>query len=306
LITGIRNLLYDRSVLKSYQPEIPVIVVGNLIAGGTGKTPIIYWIAWKLSDQYRVAILSRGYGRHSRGFKLLNVQSTPESVGDEPMELRMLLPDVPIAVDRNRKRGIKKLSSGEFGKIDLILMDDGFQHRSVKPGFSIILDDYNRPMNKEKLLPAGLLRESLSALKRADLIVTTKKRLPYTGCDPGSSRIILITGIANSKPLVEELSKKGTIAHHLKYADHHRYTSFEAAAIRDLYLAYHRENLLDPTNPEPLILTTGKDLVKLNRMPELADIPMHRIPMEPPVDDETKHDILTKICQYVEKTYANS
>jgi tetraacyldisaccharide 4'-kinase len=226
-------------VLRSYRPDIPVIAIGNLIAGGTGKTPMVAWLAWKLSEKYRVAVLSRGYGRNTRGFQFLEIHSTPESVGDEPMELRFLLPEIPIAVDRNRTRGIQNLQSGKYGKIDLILMDDGFQHRRVRPGFSIILDDFNRPMNKEKLLPAGLRREPLSGLKRADLAIVTKKKITYTGTQ-ASSRIILITGIANPHHLADEISRTGTIVRHLKFHDHHKYTRAEAGSIRDLYYAQLR------------------------------------------------------------------
>ena len=280
-------------------------MVGNLIAGGTGKTPMIVWIAWKLSEKYQVAILSRGYGRSTRGFQFLDFHSTPETVGDEPMELRFLLPEVPIAVDKNRKRGIRNLTSGNYGKIDLILMDDGFQHRRIKPGFSIILDDFNRPMNQERLLPAGLRREPLSSLKRADLTIVTKKQVSYTGSQ-ASTRIILITGIANPDRLAEEISKTGTICRHLKYPDHHRYTHDEASAIKDLYYYYLRESRLSADPSAPLLLTTGKDFVKLSRMTELSDLPLERIPMGPPVDPDQKQEILNKIYQYVEKTLGNS
>lgn len=305
LITGLRNLLYDRSILKSYHPEIPVIAVGNLIAGGTGKTPMVVWIAWKLSEKYRVAILSRGYGRRTRGFQFLDIRSTPETVGDEPMELRFLLPDIPIAVDRNRKRGIQNLSSGKYGKIDLIVMDDGFQHRRVTPGYSIILDDFNRPMRQQMLLPSGLRREPLSSLKRADLIIETKKRTHYTGAR-ASSRILLITGIANPQPLADEISKFTSIFHHQKFPDHHRYTHAEAASIRNLYYFHLREAQLSADPSAPLILTTGKDYVKLIRMPELSDIPLQRIPMGPPVEPDQEAEILKQIYHYVDKTFGNS
>lgn len=305
LITGLRNLLYDRKILNSYCPEIPIIVVGNLIAGGTGKTPMVAWIAWKLSEEYRVAILSRGYGRHTRGFLFLDKKSTPETVGDEPMELRLLLPEIPIAVDRNRKRGIQNLTSGKYGKIDLILMDDGFQHRRVTPGYSIILDDFNRPMRKEKLLPAGLRREPLSGLKRADLIIETKKHISFESSQT-SSPILLITGIANPQLLFDEISKTGSVCRHLKFPDHHRYTHADAASIRNLYFSLLPEDRLSAKTSVPLLLTTGKDYVKLSRLAELSDLPLQCIPFGPPVDPDQKQEILDKIYQYVEKTKGNS
>jgi tetraacyldisaccharide 4'-kinase len=312
LATGFRNLLYDWSLLKVFRPEIPVIVVGNLIAGGTGKTPFVAWIASELSKKYRVAILSRGYGRSTRNFHLLDDQSTPETVGDEPMELRLLLPGIPIAVDRNRKRGITNLSSGKYGNIDVIIMDDGFQHRAVKPGFSIILDDFNRPLKKEKLLPAGLRREPLSGLKRADLIVETKRfnqNLPIVL----KNKIILVTGIANPKRLVEEISKTGNLYRHLKFPDHHRYTRNNAAEILKLHnelLAKNQNNKAgnqaEMDDSYPVILTTGKDFVKLSRLPELINLNIQWIRSGPPVDPEQKQRILIKINEYVEKTYQNS
>jgi len=305
LITGLRNLLYDRLLLKSYHPNLPVIVVGNLIAGGTGKTPMVAWIAWKLSEEYRVAILSHGYGRRTRGFLFLDKNSTPETVGDEPMELRLLLPEIPIAIDKNRKRGIQNLTSGKYGKIDLILMDDGFQHRRVTPGYSIILDDFNRPMRKEKLLPAGLRREPLSGLKRADLIIETKKHISFESIQ-ASSPILLITGIANPQLLFDGISKTGSVCRHLKFPDHHRYTHADAASIRNLYFSLLPEDRLSAKPSVPLLLTTGKDYVKLSRLAELSDLPLQCIPFGPPVDPDQKQEILDKIYQYVEKTKGNS
>jgi tetraacyldisaccharide 4'-kinase len=311
-ITGFRNFLYDRSLLKIFHPDIPVIVAGNLIAGGTGKTPLVAWIAGELAKKYRVAILSRGYGRITRDFQVLDDHSTPETVGDEPMELRLLLPGIIIAVDRNRKRGILNLTSGKYGKIDVIIMDDGFQHRAVKPGFSIILDDYNRPFRKEKLIPAGLRREPLSGMKRADMVIETKKvnqNLPFTL----NNRIILVTGIANPKRLVEEIYKTGNLYHHLKFPDHYRYRRSDAATILKLYnevLAENQKNRaanqLKTCNFDPVILTTGKDFVKLSRLPELIPLNLQWIRSGPPVDPEQKQNILKKINEYVEKTYPNS
>lgn len=276
-------------------------MVGNLIAGGTGKTPMVAWIASELSQKYRVAILSRGYGRDTRGFLFLDSDSTPETVGDEPMELRLLLPVIPIAVDSNRTRGIQNLTSGKYGKIDIILMDDGFQHRRVTPGFAIILDDSNRPMRREKLLPAGLRREPLSGLKRADLIIETKKQISHER-SPFSSPVILITGIANPQPLADEIAKTGFLCRHLKFPDHHRYTRSDAELIRKTYAGCHSPKDQYP----PVLLTTGKDYVKLSRLPELSDLHFQWIRSGPPINPDQQHEILNKICQYVEKTYGNS
>jgi tetraacyldisaccharide 4'-kinase len=305
LITGFRNLLYDWSILKIYHPGIPTIVVGNMIAGGTGKTPMVAWIAGNLSAKYRVAILSRGYGRRTRGFQLVHKHSSPDAVGDEPLELRLLLPEMTIAVDGNRKRGIQKLTSGDFGKIDLIILDDGFQHRQVKPGFAIVLDNVNRPMRKEKMFPAGLRREPLSSLKRADLIVETKKDISFIPEFPGS-QVVLVTGIADSKPLADEIAKKTTLYRHLTFADHHRYTNLDAATIRQAYESCLAEQKTGPDPSSCIILTTGKDYVKLMRLPGLSDLPLYRIPAPPPVGRVEQIEIMKKIDLYVEKTYRHS
>lgn len=300
LITGLRNFLYDKSLLKSYHPDIPVIVVGNLIAGGTGKTPVVAWLARELSQKYRISVLSRGYGRKTSGFQLLDSLSTPETVGDEPMELRLLLPDIPIAVDRNRRRGIQILASAKYGETDLILMDDGFQHRRVAPGFSIVLDDFSRPMHRERLLPAGLRREPLSGLKRADLIIQTKKQISVMNSHAVAG-VVLVTGIANPQPLSDEIAKSRSWFRHLKFPDHHRYTRADSLLIRNTY-----ENCLNSQGQSPaVLLTTGKDFVKLSRLPEMAGLPLEWIPYEPPVDPEQKQKILNKIMQYVERTVGN-
>jgi tetraacyldisaccharide 4'-kinase len=274
--------------------------VGNLIAGGTGKTPMVAWLARELASGYRVAVLSRGYGRITNGFRFLNVYATPVTVGDEPMELRLLLPDIPIAVDRNRARGIRILTSGKFGRINLIIMDDGFQHRRVKPGFSIVLDDFNRPMRSEMMLPAGLRREPLSGLKRADMIIVTKKQSVVPDAYP-NSKIVLITGIANPQRLASQMQESGSLFRHLKFPDHHRYTARDAALIRKTY-----QSCLDIKDNKPaVLLTTGKDFVKLSRMAELKGLPLKWIPMGPPIDSEQQQAILQKIHDYVEKTNRN-
>lgn len=278
-----------------------MIVVGNLIAGGAGKTPVVAWIARELSQKYKVAILSRGYGRRTRGFILADGGSSPETIGDEPMELRLLLPEIPVAVDRNRRRGIQNLASGKFGKIDLIIMDDGFQHRRITPGYAIVLDDFNRPAKREKLLPAGLRREPLSGLKRADLIIETKKHVSFAYELP-SSRILLVSGIANPQPLAEEIAKTGTLCQHLKFPDHHRYTRADAGWILKTFRSCQTAQDQDSV----ILITTGKDFVKLSRFPELSDLPMQWIPMGPPVPPDQKQEILNKIYQYVEKTYGIS
>jgi tetraacyldisaccharide 4'-kinase len=173
IITSFRNFLFDIQILPSKEFTIPVICVGNISVGGTGKTPHVEYIIELLKEEYKIAILSRGYKRITRGFQIATADSTVFDVGDEPRQLKQKYPEITVAVDGNRKRGILKLLEIEK-ELDLIIMDDGFQHRWVKPGFSILLVDYNRMITKDYYLPGGRLRESSSGKKRTQMIILTK------------------------------------------------------------------------------------------------------------------------------------
>jgi tetraacyldisaccharide 4'-kinase len=305
LATGLRNYLYDQSLLPSYRPDIPVITVGNMIAGGTGKTPAVAWLAKELSGKYRVAVLSRGYRRKSKGFLVLDDRSTPFSAGDEPMELRMLLPGILIAVDRHRAHGIRELESGRYGQVDLVIMDDGFQHRKISPGFSVVLDDSLRPMTKEKMLPAGLRREPLSGIRRADLVIRTVRQ-ELSDSELPEKPFLLVTGIAHPGPLVVQLSRSGRMLAHLSYPDHHRYTRRDALTIRKTFGEAIQNQGKDHPSGTPVILTTGKDFVKLSGMPELAGLPLERIPYPPPLNPGDRNELLKKIHHYVDSIKRNS
>lgn len=175
---NLRNKLYDSHILKQKKYDIPIICVGNLTVGGTGKTPHIEYLIKLLSSRYKVGVLSRGYKRKSKGFVEVETNSRIEEVGDEPLQIKQKFPDVLVVVDKNRNRAIEKIMEmPENKKPDVILMDDGFQHRSVIPSLSILLVDSNRPVFEDKLLPAGNLREPFSAKMRASIVMVTK-------CDP--------------------------------------------------------------------------------------------------------------------------
>ena len=173
LVTYIRNLLYDKGILKSYSFDIPIIAVGNLSVGGTGKTPQIEYLIRLLSDNYKVAVLSRGYKRATEGFVLADEKATPASIGDEPFQFYSKFPNIQVAVDANRKNGIDHLLNAS-NKPDLILLDDAFQHRKVKAGFYILLTAYDDLFSDDYSLPFGNLREPSSGKKRADVIIVTK------------------------------------------------------------------------------------------------------------------------------------
>ena len=172
---GCRNLLFEMGILKSRSFNVPVISVGNITVGGTGKTPHVEYLIQLLKDLTKVAVLSRGYKRKSHGFVLADKNSTVNDIGDEPYQMKTKFPDITVAVDRKRTRGIDKLTNGECVKgVDVVLLDDAFQHRYVKPGINILLVDYHRLIIYDTLLPAGRLREPIKSKDRADIVIITK------------------------------------------------------------------------------------------------------------------------------------
>jgi len=172
-ITSIRNFLFDKGILKSYSFDIPIIAVGNLSVGGTGKTPQIEYLIRLLSPKYKVATLSRGYKRQSKGFVLADSTSNAEILGDEPFQFYTKFNNIQVAVDTDRKNGIEQLLS-QTNKPEIILLDDAFQHRKVKAGFYILLTSYGDLYSDDYMLPTGNLRESRNGAKRANLVVVTK------------------------------------------------------------------------------------------------------------------------------------
>ncbi len=173
----LRNRLFDRDILHSEQYSIPVICIGNLSVGGTGKTPHTEYIIRLLKDKYRVAVLSRGYKRQTSGFVLAGSECSSSEIGDEPFQMKNKFPDILVAVDANRRRGIRNLLSlPEQEKPEVILLDDAYQHRYVRPSLSIVLTDYHRLFYHDKLMPVGRLREPISNINRADIVVVTKCR----------------------------------------------------------------------------------------------------------------------------------
>ncbi len=294
LTTTIRNFLYDKKVLSSVTFDRPVICVGNLTVGGTGKTPHVEFIVRLLNSEYRCGIISRGYGRCTRGYVLANPASTPQSIGDEPsMYIRKL--GVPVAVCESRSEGIVELLS-EYPNLEVIVMDDGFQHRSVSPSFSVLLCDFGRPFFNDWLLPAGRLRESRRGAARAQAVVvskcpenlsdTTRKAYlnqirRYTEAPVFFSRfryaqpknylgqtlsygqkVLLVSGIANHLPLSAYVRKHYQVVKEIAFGDHHRYTPAEVESI---------------TNSAWAVLTTEKDAVKL---PSSANIFVLRVNVE--------------------------
>jgi tetraacyldisaccharide 4'-kinase len=173
MVIWIRNTLYDNGFLKTSAFPIPLISVGNITVGGTGKTPHVEYLAELLHSEFKVATLSRGYKRRTRDFRIASAESNVSEIGDEPLQIKKRFPGIDVAVDRKRANGIRELMN-LAPWLEVILMDDAYQHRSVKPGFSILLIDYTRPIDQDHLLPAGMLREPASNLNRANIILVTR------------------------------------------------------------------------------------------------------------------------------------
>ncbi|MDX1603623.1 MAG: tetraacyldisaccharide 4'-kinase [Salinimicrobium sediminis] len=283
-IMHVRNKLYDKNLLSSREFEIPVIAVGNLSVGGTGKSPMVEYLVNLLRQDHKVATLSRGYKRKSSGYILLNGQDTAIEVGDEPLQFKSKFPDVLVAVDENRSNGIEKLLE-EMQPPDVVILDDAFQHRKVKAGFYILLTSYTNLYKNDLVLPAGNLREPAAGAKRANIIVVTKcpedlgaaeqeeirkKLKPKAGQEVFFSSIAyskeiysrnrtlelkalqkeeftLVTGIAKPQPLVDHLESLGLNFTHKAFSDHHNFTEEEIKALQH----------------EELILTTEKDYMRL-------------------------------------------
>lgn len=282
-ITSIRNFLYDNGVLKSYSFDIPVVAVGNLSVGGTGKTPQIEYLIRLLSPKYKVATLSRGYKRKSEGFILADSTATSELLGDEPYQMHLKFPEVSVSVDANRKNGIGQLQK-LIPKPDVILLDDAFQHRKVKAGFYILLTSYGDLYCDDYLLPTGNLRESRSGAKRADLIIVTKcpkdiseteqKKIEqkmglnmpiffsYIDYDDKvynetESKLVssiknidklLLAGIAKPKPFFAHLQSEND--EQMVFPDHHHFTEKDIKEITN-------------KTQKTLLITTEKDFVRL-------------------------------------------
>jgi len=283
LITSIRNFLFDIGILKSYSFDIPIIAVGNLSVGGTGKTPQIEYLIRLLSPKYKLATLSRGYKRKSKGFVLANSTSTAEILGDEPFQMYQKFPNVKVAVDANRKNGIEQLLNLE-DKPDVILLDDAFQHRKVKAGFYVLLTAYDDLYCDDCMLPSGNLREQKSGAKRANIIVITKcprnlseieqekikKKITlntpiFFSCIDYDEKVynelesknvsemkyvdkLLLAGIAKPEPFFRYLQTEKDET--LVYPDHHHFSESDLIEI-------------NKKSKNGIIITTEKDYVRL-------------------------------------------
>ncbi len=306
MVTYVRNKFFDWGFLKQTEFNIPIVVVGNISVGGTGKTPHVEYIIDALRFNYKIGVLSRGYKRRTKGFVLASEKSTPEEIGDESYQIYSKYgKDVTVAVCESRVDGINELLRIDKN-INLIVLDDAFQHRYVKPTVAIVLTEYNRPVYQDKMLPYGRLRESVSALNRADMVVVTKcpdavkpmdyriyknnlKLFPYqklyyskytyghlqsvfpenTNVPPmldwltEKDSLLVVSGIANPRPLIKHIKHLKCSARILKYPDHHEFSAHDIAEIKDKFKALKGEKCY--------ILTTEKDAVKFKHNKNVPD-----------------------------------
>ncbi len=310
LVTWLRNLCYDISIFKSKSYNFPIICVGNLSTGGTGKTPLIEYLIRLLKGNYKVATLNRGYKRNTKGFYIADANSSAQTIGDEPFQFHQKFDNIVVSVDENRQNGISQLR--QLSNIpDIILLDDAFQHRKVKAGLNILLTSYDKLYVDDFMLPTGNLRESKAGAKRAQIIVVTKcpdnltdskkqaitKRINpetfqhvfFSAISYGKEvlsennslelyklqNFTLVTGIANPIPLLYFLKSKSLKFEHLNFKDHHEFS------IQDIQNFERKE----------LIITTEKDFVRLKQYQSLKD-KLYHLPIEIIIEKDKIFDAL--------------
>jgi len=307
--------MYDLGIKSSKSYDFPLICVGNLSTGGTGKTPMIEYLIRLLKDEKSVATLSRGYKRKTEGFVLADENANADTIGDEPFQFYRKFKDITVAVDANRQEGIEKLRKLK-PKPNVVLLDDAFQHRKVNAGFNILLTAYNNLYFRDMVLPTGNLREPRSGAKRADLIVVTKcsktmldeeksmitsklklkddQQVFFSYVDYASNvvskndelelttlpKFTLVTGIANAKPLVDFLKEKELQFDHLEYSDHYNFKATD----------------IDFLASKSLIITTEKDFVRLSDYNSLKS-KLYYLPIEIVIDKALEFN--TAVSNYI-------
>lgn len=340
IVTGLRNELFNLKILRSREFDFPVISIGNIAVGGTGKTPHTEYIAGLLKSDSRVAILSRGYKRKTRGFRIVESTSKVRQVGDEPLQMKLKYEDLTVAVDANRVRGIERLRASNF-KPEVILLDDAFQHQYVTPGVNILLTDFNNLITKDSLLPYGRLRESASNKSRATIIIVTKcppelkpieeriitkeleirpyQNLYFSKINYGALipvfpndvlaksvklvegiTVLMVTGIANPSPLKEFLKQGSHEIYEMSFPDHHQYTTKELNKIVTKFNALPTE--------KKIIITTEKDMVRLRdhgAVPEYLRKYLYYIPLKISFLNNGGKDFDRKILNYVRENKSN-
>lgn len=328
MIIFVRNKFFDFGILKANKFEVPVIGIGNITTGGTGKTPHVEYLVRLISSDKSKATISRGYGRKTSGFLYVSENNNVDMVGDEPLQLKNKFKEVTVVVSEKRKNGIEKILT-ENPQTSVVLLDDAFQHRAVKPGLSILLLDYSTVFKKDFLLPAGNLREPFSAKKRADIIVVSK--CPQTLLDTEKNRIIekitpnkmqkvffssvvyapeikavfnsetrtvstnlntlLVTGIADAKGIKSFAEEATKLVKHIEFSDHHVFSDNDIKYIVEIFSTI--------VNANKIILTTEKDAMRLKGIEGLRKLPLYYLPVEIKFHEKDKQEFNKLILQYV-------
>lgn len=338
-ITSARNRAFDKEWLHSCRFDIPTICIGNITVGGTGKTPHTEYLISLLKETQRVAVLSRGYGRWSKGYIKADAHCTMESIGDEPFQMKEKYPDITVAVCEKRATGIERLLNDKEPP-SVILLDDAYQHRHVSAGLNILLIDSNRPIWHDCQLPFGRLREDSNGAERADVVIFTKcngnmpidkqrgykEQLKIKAGTPvffstvkygepypvftentkdihikQEDKILLLTGIANPQPLKEELIKRGADVTLMQFPDHHNFTAgdFEKVAKRFKQIESH----------ERIIITTEKDATRIvghKELPKEIKERIYALPIEVAFLNDEKDMFNQIIFDYVTENSRDS
>jgi len=330
-IISIRNKFFDWQILASKSYTLPIISVGNITVGGTGKTPLSEYIIRLLKDDYKITLLSRGYKRKTKGALLANKSSSAQTIGDEPYQIKQKFPDINITVAEKRVEGMEIIIKNTL--TDVVLMDDAYQHRYVKPGFSILVIDYNRPLWKDCVFPAGNLRETKNGQKRANLIVVNKcpkdmtaeekdlwlkkvKALPlqhvfFTSINyglpqpimpenkisfPSGLPIVALAGIAQPQGFFTYLKNHYKVDDELRYPDHHHFSEKDLQKISEKIL---NQNI-------KALITTEKDAVRFEQLPQEVKDKSWYIPIQLKVLFEAEEQFENIIRNYVRNNKNNS
>ena len=336
VIVYVRNWLYNKQYIKSVQFNLPMICVGNLSLGGTGKSPMVEYLLSILSDDYKIATLSRGYKRRTKGYALAGVNTTALEIGDEPMQFHIKYPNVSVAVGERRIEAIPQLIQ-DVPDLAAVILDDAFQHREINAGLNILLTDYSNLYCDDVFFPTGDLRDERKSAKRANIIVVTKcptnlteeerdeiiEKLypeqhqaifftsiaydtPYHIYDPNKQwnlslkdEVLLVCGIANPLPLKEYLHEKTQTYYQISYSDHH---IFSIEDLNDI------KNKFDQINANSkIILTTEKDAVRLVKYTEaLNTIPLYVLPIKPNFLFNSKEAFNQLVIHYVAEFNKNN
>jgi tetraacyldisaccharide 4'-kinase len=325
----IRNWMYDKKILKSTSFGLPLICVGNLSVGGTGKSPMVEFLVLHLKNRFRVATLSRGYKRKTKGYALANADTTAIEIGDEPMQFYVKFPDVPVAVGEERIVAIPQLLH-DRPETQAIILDDAFQHRAIDAGFNILLTEYNNLFTRDFFLPTGDLRDQRSSYKRAQLIVVTKckpdlseeekdsiireigpypyQKVFFTCISYGvayhitrhdfrfideRTEVLLVTGIANPKPLKSFLEERVDSYHLMSFNDHHIFSMLDWKDIRKRFDHIEADR--------KIILTTEKDAMRLLKFSsEMDGMPFYVLPIEHKFLFHQENEFNDELIQFIQ------